>query len=99
LPLTAEQAVLLGRPQLAGARAAAAHGCVCCAGVGYRGRMGLFELLPVDEPIAQAIRGGGGEAAVRTLARAAGRADLRDDAASKLLAGSTSFPLVLEAIV
>ena len=58
----------------------------------------MFELLPVDETIAAAIRAGGGEAEVRAAARAAKQPDLLDDAISKLRRGDTSFPLVLEAL-
>ncbi|MBL8747919.1 MAG: type II/IV secretion system protein [Planctomycetes bacterium] len=96
--LSEDDASLLKRPGIGGMEVRVAAGCVCCAGSGYRGRTGLFELLPVDEAIAEGVRRGGGEAAVREAWRATGRADLLDDAITKLRNGTTTFPLVREAI-
>ena len=36
--LSADDAALLRRPELAGVLARRPQGCVCCAGAGYRGR-------------------------------------------------------------
>lgn len=96
--LTADEAELLRRNDLAGMPLHRAVGCVCCAGVGHRGRTGLFELLPVDERLATAIRAGGDEAELRRLAAQAGRGSLRDDALAKLRTGQTSFGEVMEAL-
>jgi len=96
--LTIDEADLLRRPDLVGMPLHRAVGCVCCAGVGHRGRTGLFELLPVDEGLAAAIRAGGDEAELRRLAALAGRGSLRDDALTKLRSGQTSFGQVVEAL-
>ncbi len=46
--LTLKEAEALGRPQLAGAPAYDPGRCAACAERGFRGRVGLFELLPID---------------------------------------------------
>ncbi len=97
-PCSEADAVLLRRPDLTARTLHVASGCVYCAGSGYRGRMGLFELLPVDDAIAAAIRDGAHEHRLRELVRVAGCGDLRDDAVAKLLAGDTTLQFVLEAI-
>jgi type IV pilus assembly protein PilB len=97
-PLDGDTAPGLRRPDLVGSRVFAPVGCVACAGVGHRGRTGLFELLPVDAALAAAIRGGADEEQLRTLAAAAGCARLRDDAVHKLQRGDTGCVQVVEAL-
>jgi type IV pilus assembly protein PilB len=66
-------------------------GCTRCGGSGYRGRIGLYEVMPVDEEIRQlAVR----RAAADEIAAAAvakGMRRLRDDGLEKVRAGLTSF--------
>jgi type II secretory ATPase GspE/PulE/Tfp pilus assembly ATPase PilB-like protein len=97
-PLDVDTAQVLRRPDLAGSRVFGPVGCVACAGVGHRGRTGLFELLPVDATLAAAIRAGADEEQLRTLAAAAGCARLRDDAVRKLERGDTGCVQVVEAL-
>lgn len=96
--LAPEQAQLLRRAEANGMLVQQASGCVCCGGNGYRGRTGLFELLPVDEAMAAAIRAGGDEGELRRLATSRGCHSLHDDAVAKLRSGQTSFQEVLKAL-
>jgi type II secretory ATPase GspE/PulE/Tfp pilus assembly ATPase PilB-like protein len=89
--LSAAEAAAVGRPEAAGATVYEPGSCEMCNRRGYRGRIGLFELLPIDEDIARRIVDGANEADISRHARNKKIAGLRDDAASKLLAGLTSF--------
>ncbi|HVJ74934.1 MAG TPA: type II secretion system ATPase GspE [Casimicrobiaceae bacterium] len=66
-------------------------GCEACKRTGYRGRTGLYELLPVDETTRRLIHDGAGEIALRDAARRAGQRSLRSDGARHLADGTTSL--------
>jgi general secretion pathway protein E len=73
------------------------RGCPRCLG-GYRGRLGLFELLPVNAEMQDVIRRGE-TAAGRLRACAGGRmASLRDDGVEMALAGETSLAEIVHAV-
>jgi general secretion pathway protein E len=63
-------------------------GCPACLG-GYRGRLGIFELLVVDDALQEAIRAGAG-AAKQLKAAGGGLGTLLDDGIAKIAAGETS---------
>jgi type II secretory ATPase GspE/PulE/Tfp pilus assembly ATPase PilB-like protein len=67
-----------------------AVGCDRCGGTGYRGRVGLFELLRVDAPIRELILDGAPADVIREAASAAGMIPLPVDAWSKVEAGVTT---------
>jgi general secretion pathway protein E len=72
-----------------------ARGCPVCL-EGYRGRLGLFELMVADRGIQNAIRDGrGGAAGLRGEAEKAGMSNLLADGLSKVLAGVTSLSEVV----
>jgi type II secretory ATPase GspE/PulE/Tfp pilus assembly ATPase PilB-like protein len=89
--LTAAEAAAIGRPDADGATVYEPGSCSNCNERGYRHRIGLFELLPIDEDLARHIVDGANEAELSRRARAKKILTLRDDAANKLLAGVTSF--------
>lgn len=97
--LDPEDAARLGSPSLGGRPVWAAHaeGCPQCLG-GYRGRIGVHELLLVTPGLAEAVRAGVSLAELRRLARASGFSDMLDDGAAKILAGETSAAEVLRAV-
>jgi type IV pilus assembly protein PilB len=68
-----------------------AGGCGACAGTGYVGRTGVYELLDVDDAIRDAIATGASSVHVAQLAERNGYRPMRDDALAKVLAGTTSF--------
>ncbi|MBA3849986.1 MAG: pilus assembly protein PilB [Opitutus sp.] len=68
-----------------------ARGCPRCQRTGYCGRMGLFELLPLDAPLRELVAAGATLAQLRQAAADAGMKSLREAARSALLAGDTSL--------
>ena len=70
-------------------------GCVSCQRSGYRGRLGLFELLVCDEPMQRTIHDGARLSEIRTRARASGLRTLREDGARKASAGLTTLDEVV----
>ena len=73
-----------------------ARGCRACEGVGYRGRVGLFELLELDADLREATFRGESLEAIRERALAAGLLQpLLRAGARKVLAGETSVNEVL----
>ena len=74
-------------------------GCTKCFGTGYRGRVGLYEVLVVDDELRDLIATGGTVLEIQRLARAAGVGSLRDDGVQKVLDGSTSYLELLRVTV
>jgi type II secretory ATPase GspE/PulE/Tfp pilus assembly ATPase PilB-like protein len=89
--LTATEAKIIGRPESVGAAIFEPTGCLRCNERGYRGRIGIFELLPIDDDLARRIVEGADEGALNRRARERKIPSLRDDAAVKLLSGATSW--------
>ncbi len=93
--LSAVEAAALGDVALEGQTAYRPVGCVHCAGRGYVGRRGLFELFRPDADCASRIAAGVHETELFALARTKGMRTLADDARAKCLAGETSVAEVL----
>ncbi|MCX5827824.1 MAG: GspE/PulE family protein [Deltaproteobacteria bacterium] len=72
-----------------------AKGCPECHGVGYRGMMGLYELLVASDNIKQMIIGKRSIAAIRKTAREEGMRTLMQSGILKVLNGDTDFVEVL----
>ena len=70
-------------------------GCEHCLGTGYSGRIGIFELLAVDDAIRQLVNRRASSTEVRDEAICRGLTVLRTDGAAKALAGITSVEEVL----
>ena len=70
-------------------------GCDACGGTGYRGRMGIFELLPVDEEIKDLILARSDAGAIRARAVSRGLVLLREDGWEKTRRGVTTIEEVL----
>lgn len=67
------------------------RGCERCGGTGYRGRVGIIELLTLSEKIRQLILAHASAAAIEAAARAEGMATMFDDGCLKSLAGVTTL--------
>jgi len=67
------------------------EGCPACAGTGYRGRTGIFEILPFHQQMRDLIMGKGSETDIRQLAVAKGMATLGQAALAKVKAGVTTL--------
>jgi general secretion pathway protein E len=70
-------------------------GCEQCAGTGYRGRVGIYELLVVDEPIRREILNNSDSKSITRAATERGMITLRVDGTRQVLAGKTSVEEVL----
>lgn len=70
-------------------------GCPACADTGYRGRTGIYELLPVDEAIRQLILGRADASTLRQMAISQGMRTLVEDGWAKVAQGLTTTQEVL----
>ncbi len=68
-----------------------AVGCAHCGQKGYKGRVAIFEIMPIDEPIKDLITRHGTSDQIRDVAVAAGMHTLQQDALRKVLSGITSL--------
>jgi general secretion pathway protein E len=73
----------------------AGTGCAACGETGYKGRMGIFELLCIDEPVKDLILGRADSGAIRARAVAGGMSLLREDGWDKVRRGLTTIEEVL----
>jgi general secretion pathway protein E len=71
------------------------RGCPSCRGTGFRGRLGLFELLVMDDDLRDAIVRRDGRGRLRAAAEAAGLMPMRLDGWAKVQAGLTTVEEVL----
>jgi type IV pilus assembly protein PilB len=67
-----------------------AVGCEECSHTGYRGRMGVYEVMPVTDKVRRLIAQKASEDIIRDAAIAAGMITLGEDALAKVKAGLTS---------
>ena len=70
-------------------------GCPACRGTGYRGRLAIFELLPVDDAIARAIHAGGSAETIQGLAN---RPTLLEAGLARVRGGETSLEELLRVV-
>ena len=73
----------------------AGPGCPECKQTGYRGRLGIHELLIVDDEVRNLTMKASDSASIRRVAAAKGMASLREDGAEKVLSGQTTIEEVL----
>ncbi|MXR37586.1 type II secretion system ATPase GspE [Craterilacuibacter sinensis] len=85
LPLEGETDVVHYRPV----------GCPACAMSGYRGRLGIYELLTVDEQLQRMVHQGASEQDIREHALQAGMRSLREDGMRWVRAGETALEEVV----
>ncbi|MFG1479819.1 GspE/PulE family protein [Xanthobacter sp. V4C-4] len=71
------------------------EGCERCGGAGYRGRLGVFEILTLSDDIREMIDRQSGASALDRAAIAAGMTTMLDDGLAKCRAGLTSVAEVL----
>jgi type IV pilus assembly protein PilB len=70
-------------------------GCVRCNNTGYRGRLGIYEVMPVSDELRRMMLESAGADEMRVKAREEGMRTLREDGLEKIRAGDTSVPEVL----
>ena len=66
-------------------------GCDACNGTGYRGRIGLYEVLEVTDPLRERILASGDVRALRAAAIEAGMLTLRQSGLRKIARGVTTI--------
>ena len=76
-----------------------AQGCPACSGTGYRGRVGLHEVMAMTPELEAAVVRSASGADLRELALAQGMTSLRADGWSKVLEGLTTIEEVLRVTV
>ncbi|RMG04020.1 MAG: type II secretion system protein GspE [Nitrospirae bacterium] len=70
-------------------------GCEHCAGTGFYGRTGIFELLTIDEDLRKLISKDTDSATIRKAARSSGMRTLSEDGAKKVMQGVTTISEVI----
>jgi type IV pilus assembly protein PilB len=73
-------------------------GCVRCSGSGFKGRMGLYELMEVDDEMREMILSKASEEDMRNAAIAKGMSTLREDGLDKVKQGLSSVAEILRVI-
>lgn len=67
------------------------EGCTNCSNTGYMGRLGIFELLVIDDAIRKLIYQKAPSTQIRRRARELGMSTLREDGLQKVLGGVTTL--------
>ncbi|MEO8604820.1 MAG: type II secretion system ATPase GspE [bacterium] len=70
-------------------------GCPECKQTGYRGRLGIHELLVIDDEVRNLTMKSADSSSIRRVAAAKGMMSLREDGAEKVLRGLTTIEEVL----
>jgi type IV pilus assembly protein PilB len=73
-------------------------GCPRCSGSGYRGRLGVFEVLTMSEEIERLTVAGASSEEIRRQARREGMRVMREDGLLKVLAGHTTLEELARAV-
>ncbi|MDO8585232.1 MAG: GspE/PulE family protein [bacterium] len=85
------------KPALEMAALYEAKGCDACGGIGYRGRVGCFELFRVDDAVEKAINTDPSEVRLQELAAGQGMTTVQQDGILKALQGLTTLEEVQSA--
>ncbi|MCK4546587.1 MAG: type II/IV secretion system protein [Candidatus Eisenbacteria sp.] len=72
------------------------QGCKACRGTGYRGRVGIFELMTITEGVERLVVEKAPASAIARVARGEGMVPLREAALAKAQRGVTTLEEVLE---
>ncbi|MDX1679776.1 MAG: GspE/PulE family protein [Akkermansiaceae bacterium] len=91
------RALSLDSARLADAELRGPVGCDRCRDIGYKGRMGIFEMFMVDDEVRGMINSSMPTGQLRRRARELGMRTLREDGIRKVLAGLTSADEVVHA--
>ena len=95
--LSDSEVVSLGidRSQLGEAMIMKAVGCELCRHIGYKGRMGIFEMFVITDDVRYMINERASTLQLRKRARELGMRTLREDGVRKVLAGMTTAEEVI----
>lgn len=84
---TPQQKVLLEKYSLPADQLRAGRGCTACRNTGYRGRLGIYEVLTITDAIRDLIEREGTSQQIRAVARADGMTSLLEDGLFKASQG------------
>jgi type II secretory ATPase GspE/PulE/Tfp pilus assembly ATPase PilB-like protein len=73
-------------------------GCNLCAGIGYRGRTGLFEILLMSDEIREMLLGNASDGGIKAQALKDGMVTMKHDGMLKVAAGITSLSEVMRSV-
>jgi type IV pilus assembly protein PilB len=73
-------------------------GCNECENSGYRGRVGIYEVLVFDERLRAAVRSTTRDDEIRNLARSSGMRPMQEDAMEKVKQGITTLEEVMRVV-
>ena len=90
------QAIGINEIEAAGMNFMHGTGCPKCNGIGYKGRMGIFEIFIVNEELQQMIYEGRTLVELRAKARELGMRVMREDGVRKVASGLTTADEVLK---
>ena len=90
-------ALVAGRP-IGKVRLQRGAGCAACRGSGFKGRIGLFELLVMTDALRDAVTRRAPRATLRSHALESGMRSLREDGWTKAEAGLTTIEEVLRVV-
>lgn len=93
-PSAESVALLAGRP-VGRVTLTRGAGCEACRGTGFRGRLGIFELLQMTDELKDAVVRRASRSALREIASAGGMRAMRTDGWTKVEAGLTTVEEVL----
>ena len=72
-------------------------GCAACGGLGFRGRIAIFELLEINDELKMNIASLTDEISIKKVAASQGMVTMQEDGILKALQGVTTFEEVEEA--
>jgi type IV pilus assembly protein PilB len=73
-------------------------GCPLCENLGFRGRVGIFEMMVLDDAIRACIRSAGSPDELRAIASSTGMKNMQEDAMEKVRDGLTTIQEVLRVV-
>jgi type IV pilus assembly protein PilB len=85
--------------QLSEAQVMKPVGCDRCRQIGYKGRIGIFEIFGIDDDVRHMINKSSPTLLLRQRARELGMRTLREDGIRKVLAGLTSAEEIISITV
>jgi type II secretory ATPase GspE/PulE/Tfp pilus assembly ATPase PilB-like protein len=87
--------VAAGQANVSNPRFRRGKGCDVCSGTGYKGRMGLYELMPMTPELREAVVRGASLAQLRALAEQRGMTSLRNAGWVRACEGVTTLEEVM----
>jgi type IV pilus assembly protein PilB len=98
MKISAEILRSVGYPNVQGFDSYGPGGCGRCGATGYRGRVGLYEVMAMNEPLRSLVLKRASTSQIAEAARAEGMIRLREDGLEKVRAGVTSLAEVVRVL-